>query len=346
MTVHEAKEVARDWVEREGSLVPGFSGAFFAGSINWKAPEKTFPPGSDVDVFIIVDADDVSSLRTRKIAYGGLVMEPAYYPLAEFRTPDAVLADYRVACHLTVPSVISDPRSVLVKIQHEVRREYGRRKWIRARCDGARENITWCFGFAEDPSWPINLFVPWGGFCVFAPRIAALADLRDPTAKRSLVVSGEVFTAYGEQHCQDLFFQTLGIGDLSPEEALRCLDESLVLLDMAIECHATPSEGDNFVSRAARDLYVQGVHAMMAEGHHREVITFIDMLVLISLGVLKKDAPDREEEATDLFWKYMMHHGVYSESDHRARIALARSSLDEIMMATERIIMANRRAFD
>jgi len=71
MMVREAREIASDWVENEGCRVPGFSGAFFAGSVNFKAPHDVLSPGSDVDVFIIVDADDISSLRTRKIAYRG-----------------------------------------------------------------------------------------------------------------------------------------------------------------------------------------------------------------------------------------------------------------------------------
>jgi len=49
MTVREAKESARDWVATEGNRIAGFSGAFFAGSINWKDPEEEFPAESDVD---------------------------------------------------------------------------------------------------------------------------------------------------------------------------------------------------------------------------------------------------------------------------------------------------------
>jgi hypothetical protein len=347
MTVREAKEIARDWLTAEGAALSGFCGAFFAGSVNWMAPNEVFPSGSDLDIFIIVDREDIGTLRTRKFLYRGVVLEPAYYPLDEFESPEAVLSDYRVACHLTVPSVISDPRSVLTRIQPVVLDEYGRRKWIRKRCDAARDYVAQCITLGQGAPSPYELWLGWGCFSTFGPRIAALADLRAPTAKRSLVVSKEVFAKYGELPMQERFLRILGVETMPLAEARVCLDECIAVLDRAIEFHRTPCEGDNFVSRASRELLIRGVHEMFEAGYHREVINFIDMVFYISLSVIVTDAPEGvRREADGLFRQYMRHHGISREEEHRTRIELARTGLEELMACAERIIRANPSAWD
>ena len=60
MTFGKAKEIARMWVETEASKIPGFQGAFFGGSINWKDDNEILPKTSDIDIFVMVDADDMS----------------------------------------------------------------------------------------------------------------------------------------------------------------------------------------------------------------------------------------------------------------------------------------------
>lgn len=57
MTVKKAKEIAREWVIEAGSKVPGFQGAFFIGSINWKRESEQFPSSSDLDLKVVVDGD-------------------------------------------------------------------------------------------------------------------------------------------------------------------------------------------------------------------------------------------------------------------------------------------------
>jgi hypothetical protein len=50
-----AKEIAREWVAREGARLPGFAGALFHGSINWLGDDDEIEPTSDLDVMIAID---------------------------------------------------------------------------------------------------------------------------------------------------------------------------------------------------------------------------------------------------------------------------------------------------
>lgn len=54
MIVKDAKDVARRWVIEEARKVPGFYGAFFAGSTNWLADDEVLPATSDVDVMVML----------------------------------------------------------------------------------------------------------------------------------------------------------------------------------------------------------------------------------------------------------------------------------------------------
>ena len=55
MLVGDAVASARDWVQR--STIPGFRGAFLAGSAAHRAGGEELPPWSDVDVRLVLDME-------------------------------------------------------------------------------------------------------------------------------------------------------------------------------------------------------------------------------------------------------------------------------------------------
>ena len=52
MIVKHAKDIARQWVIEEASKVPGFYGAYYAGSVNWLPDDAILPATSDLDVWV------------------------------------------------------------------------------------------------------------------------------------------------------------------------------------------------------------------------------------------------------------------------------------------------------
>ena len=348
MTVREAKEIAADWVVREGSRMPGYSGAFFAGSINGRSAGETQPPGSDVDFFIVLDQEDTSSIFSHKFFWKGVVLESACFPLPEFRNPEIAVADYRVACHLAVPSIIADPSGILEKAHRFVVREYPRRIWIRKRCDSAIG--TWIEGFLDhsyDMPQPLNLWLRWMFFGVTGGQSIALADLRDPTVKKSLVVSDEVLARYGESRVQELLLDVSGCRDMSAQDVRSYFDEYLSILNIAIECHKSPFPGENFVCPAGREVIIAGVREMIESGHHREVMAYLNQLALYALIVIGQDAPEAvKREGLDAARRFLRYFGISSEEEHLAHIERVRGALGELKATVERIIRANPRAID
>jgi len=58
MRMFEARRVAIEWVERVASQMPGFEGAYFAGSIVGLPDDAALPPSSDVDIVIVTPAGE------------------------------------------------------------------------------------------------------------------------------------------------------------------------------------------------------------------------------------------------------------------------------------------------
>ena len=63
MLVKDAKAVARQWVIEEAGNVPGFVGAYFAGSSSWLPDDVVLPPTSDLDLNVVHGKPIVTGTR-------------------------------------------------------------------------------------------------------------------------------------------------------------------------------------------------------------------------------------------------------------------------------------------
>ena len=54
MTVKQAGESARQWMDEEASRIPEFRGAYTAGSTNWLADDAEMSPASDLDIMVVL----------------------------------------------------------------------------------------------------------------------------------------------------------------------------------------------------------------------------------------------------------------------------------------------------
>src|SRR5262245_42871364 len=138
--VNDAKDVACRWVSEQGSRTPGFTGAFFHGSINWAGDDATVPATSDVDVMVVIDDPDPPP-KPGKFCYQDVVLEVSYLPANRLCSPERVLGTFNLAGSLAAPSIILDPSGELTALQATVARDYAKRRWVRQRCADARDKI-------------------------------------------------------------------------------------------------------------------------------------------------------------------------------------------------------------
>ena len=100
MNVKQAKEIIHQWALEEASQLPGFAGAFIAGSTNWLPDDVPLPSTSDVDVNIVLaDANQKESYQ--KQVYQGVLIDVAYISSDQIQSPDTILSNYYLAYHFT-----------------------------------------------------------------------------------------------------------------------------------------------------------------------------------------------------------------------------------------------------
>src|SRR5438034_10164895 len=107
MLVRQAKTVAREWVLEEGRHLPGFYGAYYAGSTNWLPDDATLPAASDLDVNVVLTGPHPPP-KGGKFIYRGVLLETPYLSVDQVRSPDVVLGHYHLAGGFRTPSIILD----------------------------------------------------------------------------------------------------------------------------------------------------------------------------------------------------------------------------------------------
>ena len=70
---------------------------------------EDYSSSSDVDLYIVIDGDMPENTRHVKFDYKGIILEPSYDSIQQYRTPDQLLASNFLAFHFRVPNIISDP---------------------------------------------------------------------------------------------------------------------------------------------------------------------------------------------------------------------------------------------
>src|SRR3954454_17782360 len=140
MRVQQAKEVARQWVLAAADQIPGFSGAFYHGSVNGLPDEAVLPATSDVDIIVVLaDPNPVDKLG--KFRYRDVLLEVSYLPAEQLRSAEGVLGQYHLAGSLRTASIIVDPTGQLTPLQAAVAKDLAKRRWVYKRCEQARNKV-------------------------------------------------------------------------------------------------------------------------------------------------------------------------------------------------------------
>jgi hypothetical protein len=74
MKISQARKAAPQWVIEEVSGVPGFCGAYTAGSTNWLPDDADLTTTSDLDVMVVL-ADANRARKREKLIYRDTLIE-------------------------------------------------------------------------------------------------------------------------------------------------------------------------------------------------------------------------------------------------------------------------------
>ena len=195
MLVNRAREVARQWVVESGRHLPGFRGAFFHGSINWLPNDAVLAAGSDVDVMVVL-AGGAPSVKLGKFVFRDVLLEVSYLSSEQLQSPETVLGLHHLAGSFRTPGIIADPTGELTRLQAAVGSEYAKRRWVRKRCESARDKVL--HGVQLNESDPLHQQVmAWVFPAGITTHVLLVAGLKNPTVRKRYVAVRELLEEYG-----------------------------------------------------------------------------------------------------------------------------------------------------
>ncbi len=336
----QAKDAARQWVAEQAGSMPGFLGAYIAGSANWAQDNALFT--SDIDINVVLESN-APQLEQWHVVYRDVLLDISSISRDSLGSADSILGTYYLAGHFAHQSVLADPLGILGQLQAEVSRAYPQRRWVRTRLEGAmtlaRSTPSWV---DESQPFAMRVVLWWLGSLMYGLYSLHVADLRNPTFSRNLVVSREVLTKYGRLPLLEDVLETIGISRMSRAQATAALEKFAAAFDCAAEVMKTPFMLSWSINPSSRSFMVDRYLAWVETDDYREIM--FQPLIYLSLCQLaiQNDAPEaiRQRFAAD-YMTVLEQLGVTSENDLLQRKDQTRQLLYAIGEAAEAIVDAN-----
>jgi hypothetical protein len=347
-TVREARQIAKDWVDAQAPNIPNYYGAFLIGSILWKDDDDPFPPASDVDIRIVLDIDpdelmSMTELGQKHDLYQGITIDSGFNPIQDINTPEQILENYFYASSFSVPNILSDPSGQLSKIQKAVSEQFTKKKWVIKRIDGMKE-----LAISSLNSLKSSVVMDCGEPLFFAlisiAQIPALADLRDPTTKKCLVVFQELMKTHGKQELHKSALEFLGCRSMDQGEVLRHYQDLSSIYGRAVEINQSPGIYNDYFNELARAALLDSLWEMVTAGFHRETMFGIIALRACCRAIFLQDAVEEEQvQHEQQYQKFLAELGLRSKDDLQQRAEDGRRLLDEVMQVALEIVDTNKK---
>ena len=341
MRAGQARDIAREWVHDEATTIPGFVGAYFAGSITWLADDAILPHTSDVDIMIVLDGP-VPAQKPGKFIHEGALLEASFLALGDCRTPEQILAQDQLAGGFRTPSVIADSTGHLTALQAAVGRDFAKRRWVRARADHAmtrvRNGLDRLNASDPFPTQVIGWLFPTG----VTTHVLLDAGLRNPTVRSRYVAVRELLREYGRDDVHETLLGLLGCATMTPDQVERHLLTMTEAFDDATEVIKSPFPFASDITAAARPIAIDGSRDLIHCGLHREAVFWIAATYSRCHQVFSRDATERVRERHSAgYGELVSDLGIRSYLDLTRRAGEVRAFLPDLWRIAEAIMAAN-----
>ena len=273
MLVREAKLAAEEWVRREGSKLKGQEGAFLAGSVTTLPDSMRLPDSSDVDITVLLAEPPAGKLG--KFRYRGALLEVSYGTPEGYSSAESVLGDPHLAGGVRAMHILSDPTGALGRLQREVAREYGCRRWVRERCRTACETAAERLQPLGASAALHDRVTAWLFGTSLTALVLLLAGLRAPTVRRRYAEARDLLFEQGSLDFHEELLDHLGCAGWSRRQAAGHLEAVVDAFDRA---KGLPKGDFAFaadISDAARPVAIGGSRELIGQGLHREAVFWI-----------------------------------------------------------------------
>src|SRR5690348_8285222 len=103
-----ARAAASRRIEEQEGAFEGFEGAFLFGSAAALQDDVPLPPGSDVDLAVVLSSPGPEH-GPGKLLQDGVLLDVTYLPRSELASPELVLSHYHLGPNLCRARLVTDP---------------------------------------------------------------------------------------------------------------------------------------------------------------------------------------------------------------------------------------------
>jgi hypothetical protein len=293
LPVSEVVAIVQEWVDLYARHLPDFAGAYLWAGITALPPDAPFPLYRDVDVVVVLP--EGAQDDTTEVFYRGLMLEVISLDLKAHRDAEAILANPSHGPNMATTQILADPTGILSPLQQRVAAEYGRRRWIAARCEKEKESVEKHLITMREASTPQERLDAVWAFLSALSGLLAVAQLKRPTTRRTLSLMREMLEALRRPDLHEAALSLFGSVRMSRAEVQAMLDRSVIAFDRSVEVYKTPTPFGFTIRPHLRPYLAEATQEMIDEGNHREAMFWISALAGESYLVLQNDAPDDEK---------------------------------------------------
>jgi hypothetical protein len=318
VTAEAARRAAAHWIETTGRHLPGFTGAWLAGSVAWLPDPELVPPWSDVDVMVVLN--DATPPKIGKLAHQDVLLEISFISAHEV-DPGPLAANYRVSCSFVQGKLLADAGGELERVKTALRATFWTPESLRDRIAQARSASL--AGLASGPASSASL--AWQAMWVFPAglptHMVLLGAGENPTVRRRYEKTRPILERAGRIDLYEALLSATGYANLTRAEVLTHWQATRALFDLAAQhsALATPFFVSD-ISAAARAISVDGTLASIEQGFHRESLFWLVATQARSLAILEEVAPDLVSTShKDAFGSLIDRIGIATTTDRAAR---------------------------
>jgi hypothetical protein len=337
MTAGAARAIAQDWVQAHADDIPGFVGAYTAGSTNDLLDDAVMSSTSDIDVMVVLDVRTVPP-KAGKFSFRGVLLEVTYLALDDVRTAEHVLSHYHLAAGLHSAVVLADVTGLVTALQAAVAASFGDPPWVRRRCEMARDTVIARLDACESATSIPERAMSWLFAAGGVPHILLVAGLRNPTVRRRYEAADELLQVYGHAALFPDLLGQFGARDLTAAQVAHHLDVLEDVFDAARKVARSPFPFAADISADARALAIDGSREMIARGRHREAMFWIVATFTRCQMILYEDAPEGEKMRWNSAYDALLADlGVGSSGEMQRSADRIRASLPPVWKVAEDI---------
>lgn len=336
MTAGEALEAARHWILNQGVPIPGFGGAYVAGSAANLEQDAELPPSSDVDVFVVVD--EKPAMKLGKIRHRGALLEIVY--VDPVHSAEALLGD-ETAGPFAHAHILADPTGHLAALQATVKTDYPRRCWVQKRCAAVCARIHARLDALDASSPWHDQVTTWSFGASLTTYVLLLAGLKPPTVRKRYLAARHLLAEYGRLDFYEALLHTAGIAHMDAARVEHHLESIAAAFDAAKTRSKTPYRFASDISDLCRPIAIDGSRALIEEGFPREALFYMIATYSRCRHIFHTDAPDLLTVHDPGYNEMLADLGIASHAELQQGCERVRAFLPQVEKTAQAIIEAN-----